>query len=71
MSELVLSEKFIAFCENEITQNIMELAEKMDEPVAQNIAKRIIKAIDWNNPYLMHKGLYSITELYLRKNKII
>lgn len=71
MTELVLSEKFIAFCENEITQNIMQLADKMDESVAQNIAKRIIKAIDWNNKALMHKGLYSITELYLRKNNII
>lgn len=71
MSELVLSEKFISFCENEITQNILSLTDKYTEEEALEVAKDILNIIDWNNKALMHKGLYSITELYLRKNNII
>ena len=61
---------FLDSVEKELTTNIVDLS-NFDVSKASQIAKDIIKIIDWNDSTLMHKGLLWITKNYLIKNGYI
>lgn len=65
-----INKDFLDSVEKELTNNIVDLS-NFDVSKAGQIAKEIIKIIDWNDSTLMHKGLLWITKNYLIKRKMI
>lgn len=68
---IVVDKKFIDFTEKEVAKNVKYYANVLSDERANEIAKDIVKLIDWNNSALMHKGLSWITKNYLKLNCII
>ncbi len=62
---------FLNFTEKELAGYVVKFSKEIDKNKASQIAKDIIKMIDWNNSALMHKGLSWITKNYLTQQKMI
>ncbi len=63
--------EFVAFSEKEMTTCVKRYAKQMDESRASQVAKEIVKLIDWGNSALMHKGISWIAKNYLLQQKMI
>ena len=66
-----VNKEFIEFTEKELTSIVMRFVSTIEECKATQIAKEIVKVIDWNNSALMHKGLSWIAKNYLIREKMI
>ena len=49
------NKEFLNFAEDELTNNVINLG-NFEKAKAKQIAKEILKIIDWDNSALMHKG---------------
>ena len=66
-----INKDFISFAEKEMTAYVIRFSNDMEEGKASQVAKEIVKLIDWNNSALMHKGLSWIAKKYLTQQKMI
>lgn len=67
----IVNKEFIDFAEKEIVAYVMKFSSGMEESKASQVAKEIVKLIDWNNSALMHKGLSWMAKNYLIKQNMI
>ena len=68
---ITVDRAFVEYAEKQVTENVKYYAKEVSNNRATEIAKDIVKLIDWNNSALLHKGLSWITQNYLRLNCII
>lgn len=66
-----MNSEFIDCAEKEVTFYVKRFMDSMEESKAAQIAKEIVKSIDWNNSALMHKGLSWMTKNYLIQKKMV
>ena len=59
------------FVEKELADYVIKFSKEIDKNNAGQIAKDIIKLIDWDNSALMHKGLSWIAKNYLIQQNMI
>ncbi len=64
------NKEFLNFAEDELTNNVINLG-NFEKAKAKQIAKEILKIIDWDNSALMHKGFTWMVKNYLIKQKLI
>ena len=65
-----INKEFLNFAEDELTNNVINLG-NFEKAKAKQIAKEILKIIDWDNSALMHKGFTWMVKNYLIKQKLI
>lgn len=65
-----INKEFLNFAEDELTNNVINLG-NFEKAKAKQIAKEIVKIIDWDNSALMHKGFTWMVKNYLIKQKLI
>lgn len=68
---VVGNKEFLAFVEKEVAENVKYYINGVSTKRADEIAKDIVKLIDWDSSALMHKGLSWITQNYLKLNGLI
>lgn len=61
----------VEFAKKELTSIVMRLANITEEAKANQISNEIVKATDWNNSALMHKGLSWMAKNHLMKQNMI
>lgn len=66
----IINKEFLNFAEDELTNNVINLG-NFEKAKAKQIAKEILKIIDWDNSALMHKGFTWMVKNYLIKQKLI
>lgn len=66
-----VSNEVLANTEIEITSIVRRFVNNIEEATAAQISKEIIALIDWNDPYLMHKGLSWMVKNYLIRKSLI
>lgn len=66
-----VSTEMVEFAKKELTSIVMRLANITEEAKANQISSEIVKATDWNNSALMHKGLSWMAKNYLMKQNMI
>lgn len=66
-----VNNNMVDFAQKELTSIVMRLANITEENEARKISGNIVKAIDWNNSALMHKGLSWMAKNYLVKQNMI
>jgi len=66
-----VNREFSDFAEKELANYVKKFSNEIDKNNASQIAKDIIKLIDWDNSALMHKGLSWIAKNYLIQQKMI
>lgn len=64
-------DKLNQFAENEIAQSLTMILQPNDASTSVELAKNIVKTIDWNDNALMHKGFLWITQNYLKQHNLI
>lgn len=65
-----INKEFLNFADDELTNNVINLG-NFEKAKAKQIAKEILKIIDWDNSALMHKGFTWMVKNYLIKQKLI
>ncbi len=65
-----INKEFLNFADDELTNNVINLG-NFEKAKAKQIAKEILKIIDWDNSVLMHKGFTWMVKNYLIKQKLI
>ncbi|MDF2609311.1 MAG: hypothetical protein K0R92_785 [Lachnospiraceae bacterium] len=68
---ITVDSAFVEFAERQVAENVKYYANEVSDNRATEIAKDIVKLIDWNNSALLHKGLSWIAQNYLKLNCII
>lgn len=66
-----VSKNIIDYAEKELTFIVMRFITTIEENKASQIAKEIVKLIDWNNSTLMHKGLSWMAKNYLIQQNML
>lgn len=66
-----VNREFSDFAEKELANYVKKFSKEIYKNNASQIAKDIIKLIDWDNSALMHKGLSWIAKNYLIQQKMI
>lgn len=65
-----INKEFLNFADDELTNNVINLG-NFEKAKAKQIAKEILKIIDWDSSALMHKGFTWMVKNYLIKQKLI
>jgi len=60
-----ISKEYTESVEKELVSIVRRFVNTLEEDKATQIAKEMVKVIDWNNSALMHKGLSWMAKNYL------